>query len=71
MFAESTVAFLVSVIEAVAGLKMMARKQTMSSQDDQMFSWPVILSGQVHGFKIHTIIGKKYIHIISVNHKNS
>ena len=53
MFSERTVAFLVSVIEAVAGLKMMARKQTMSSQDDQMFSWPVILAGQVHGFKIH------------------
>ena len=53
MFSERTVAFLVSVIEAVAGLKMMARKQTMSSQDDQMFSWPVILAGQVHGFEIH------------------
>ena len=54
MFSERTVAFLVSVIEAVAGLKMMARKQTMSSQDDQMFSWLVVLAGQVHGFQINT-----------------
>lgn len=70
MFSEKTVAFLVSVIEAVAGLKMMARKQTMSSQDDQMFSWPVILAGQVHGFKIHVNNWEKiYSHYICKSQK--
>lgn len=70
MFSERTVAFLVSVIEAVAGLKMMARKQTMSSQDDQMFSWPVILAGRAHGFKIHVNNWEKiYSHYICKSQK--
>ena len=33
-------------------------------------SWPVILTGQVHGFKINNC-KNKFIHINSVNYKNS
>lgn len=68
MFSERSVAFLVSAIEAVAELKMMARKKTMSIQDDQMFSWPVILAGQVHGFQINNW-EKIYSHYICKSQK--